>query len=450
MNAKLLEQIAVAILYEGYVLYPYRATSKKNSRERFTFGRIYPEAYSASQNGVEVCVFETECLVNITGASPELLVEARFLQPVAREIAALDMPSSDETVEPLFKTVPELRLGNELFQPWLEAVERRIPAQVSLGASASRQRVEQPFSFGPTRDLQPLNHPANNSGAVILRRHDAIEGLLDVRTHCLAAGLFKVTMRITNRTPVTREELARPEVISMRTFASTHITLCAREAEFISLLDPPDEYKEAAAQCRNVGLWPVLVGDEGRRERDMMLASPIILYDYPKIAPESAGPLFDGTEIDEILTLRILTMTDEEKLEMRHVDELTRRLLERTETLPQKDLLTMHGVMRTTPSPGGADFPDFFGDHKPLESVSFGANLLHAGDRVRIRPKARADVMDIALSGKTAVVQAIEQDLENRIHLALVLDDDPGRELGMDRQTGHRFFFGLDEVEVIG
>jgi hydrogenase maturation protease len=77
-----------------------------------------------------------------------------------------------------------------------------------------------------------------------------------------------------------------------------------------------------------------------------MLSSPIILYDYPQVAPESAGDLFDSTEIDEILTLRILTLTDEEKREMRSVDERARAILERTETLPAEQLMKLHGAVR--------------------------------------------------------------------------------------------------------
>jgi hydrogenase maturation protease len=77
-----------------------------------------------------------------------------------------------------------------------------------------------------------------------------------------------------------------------------------------------------------------------------MLASPIILYDYPQIAPESPGDLFDGTEIDEILALRIMTMTDSEKLEMRNSDDRARKILERTEALPMEHLMKLHGTLR--------------------------------------------------------------------------------------------------------
>ena len=88
----------------------------------------------------------------------------------------------------------------------------------------------------------------------------------------------------------------------------------------------------------------MLVGEEG--QRDTLLSSPIILYDYPQIAPESAGDLFDGTEIDEILSLRIMTLTDEEKREMSQSDERARQMLERTETMPVEQLMKLHGVLR--------------------------------------------------------------------------------------------------------
>jgi hydrogenase maturation protease len=116
------------------------------------------------------------------------------------------------------------------------------------------------------------------------------------------------------------------------------------DGKFISLLEPPEELKDLAVSCENIGVWPVLIGMQG--ERDTMLASPVILYDYPQIAPESPGDLFDGTEIDEILALRIMTMTDAEKHEMRHADDRARRILERTEALPMEHLMKLHGTLR--------------------------------------------------------------------------------------------------------
>jgi hydrogenase maturation protease len=178
-----------------------------------------------------------------------------------------------------------------------------------------------------------------------------------------------------------------------------------------------------------------------------MLSSPIILYDYPQIAPESAGDLFDGAEIDEILTLRIMTMTDEEKQEMRGVDDHARRILERTEMLPDDHLLKMHGAMRTVPSPQSHE--DFFNPTKRLESTVVDGVELRAGDKVRIWPKKRADIIDMALEGKVATIEALEEDLEKQVHFALVIDDDPGRDMGLLRQSGHRFFYSADEVEPL-
>jgi hypothetical protein len=197
--------------------------------------------------------------------------------------------------------------------------------------------------------------------------------------------------------------------------------------------------------CKNEGTWPVLVGDEESGDRSTMLSSPIILYDYPKIAPESPGELFDGTEIDEILTLRVMTMTDAEKEEMRQTDERARQILERTESLPEERLLKMHGVVRELRSFDD----DFFRNDRRLEVVEVNGVQLRAGDRVKIQPKSRADILDIALQGKTAMIEAIEEDAEKRIHLAVVLDDDPGKDLGFMRQPGHRFFYTLDEVEPL-
>jgi hydrogenase maturation protease len=114
---------------------------------------------------------------------------------------------------------------------------------------------------------------------------------------------------------------------------------------FVSLLEPPPEYQEAAGRCENVKTWPVLAGEPG--DRHTLLSSPIILYDYPQVSPQSPGNLFDGTEIDELLTLSILTLTDEEKQEMRESDARAREILERTESLTPEQLMQLHGAIRS-------------------------------------------------------------------------------------------------------
>lgn len=450
MKRALLDQIVEATLYEGYILYPYRASSKKNRRERFTLGRVYPESFSKAQDGREPCVMQTECLARLLGPAATLSVNARFLQPMAREIGALRKPISKlNGVEPEFEIVPELHVSGELYQTWHEAVEREVIAP-QIQITGDNEWSDQ-FRFFASRELEPLREKEAIVG-VAIRRQEKIEGEFSIATHPVGDGIFKITVRLMNQSALPPEQLDDENALLLRLFASTHVMLCVNDAELISQSDPPAGLKAASASCVNVGAWPVLVGDESRDERDVMLSSPIILYDYPKIAPESAGSLFDGTEIDEMLTLRILTMTDDEKHEMRCVDEQARRLLERTEALPKDRLLKMHGTLRQ-PDPGTpkapVEFDDFFGVGTRLEGVSLGGVYLKIGDRVRLRPKKRADAMDIMIAGRTAIIEAIEQDLEKRIHLAAVLEHDPGKDLGLMRQPGHRFFYGLDEVEPL-
>lgn len=455
MKAGLLEQVVNAVLYEGYILYPYRPSSNKNRRERFTFGRVYPEAYSQAQKGAEPWVMQTECLVETREPKAELEVNVRFLHPMAREIG-VPLEPAGEGRGPAFRVVPELRVDEQLFQTWLEAVEREVRVPV-LQPGAEPRQVE--FQFPGSERSEPICDQRHQAVGVMVRRQEAVAGRVEVTTQAVEGGLYKVTVRILNQTAVPEAALADSEALLMRTLASTHTILQVRQGEFVSLLAPPDRCQAAAAGCQNLGTWPVLVGDEARQERDTTLSSPIILYDYPQIAPESAGPLFDGTEIDEILTLRILTMTDREKLEMRRVDEQARRLLERTEALPKEALQRLHGVMRagtqavrprpTEQAAAPVGFDDFFGASAPVKGVWIGGVYVQAGDRVRLRPKARADALDMALAGQTAIVEAVEQDMERRIHLAVVVEKDPGQDLGWLRQPGHRFFYGVDEVEPV-
>lgn len=167
----------------------------------------------------------------------------------------------------------------------------------------------------------------------------------------------------------------------MRSLAAVHLVLAARGGKFFSLTDPPDALRQAAAACRNVGAWPVLVGSPG--EHDAMLASPVILYDYPQVAAESPGDLFDGTEIDELLTLRIMTLTEDEKAAARATDERTRGLLQRTESLTREQLAGLHGVLRRMDA-----------------GVLVDDVELHPGDRVRLKPGLGGDIFDLCLPAR--------------------------------------------------
>ena len=118
----------------------------------------------------------------------------------------------------------------------------------------------------------------------------------------------------------------------------------AEAANFVSLLEPSAEATAAAARCHQERCFPVLAGRPG--STDVVLGSPIILYDYPEIAAESAGALFDSTEIDEILTLRVMTMTDAEKAEARATDPRAAEIIDRCDAMPAETLQQLHGVLR--------------------------------------------------------------------------------------------------------
>jgi hypothetical protein len=445
MSSTQADKIADAVLYEGYVLYPYRASSPKN-RSRFTFGRVYPKSYSITQT--DPFVTQTECLLRRGSEEAAVDVRVRFLQPTSREIGMLAEPLKELDGVPekeSFRIVPEVRLEGRMYQSWQEAAEREIHlTRASVGSLCDR--VESPsFRFPASSEIEPIRDRAGLIRAFILRRRAQIEGVGTAGAVRIDDWVYKITVTVANLTPVEEADLAGEDTILLKTFASTHIILSVSNGEFLSLLDPPPVYSSFAADCKNVGTWPVLVGEKTGGGADTMLSSPIILYDFPTIAPESPGELFDGTEIDEILTLRVLTMTDEEKSEMNQLDEKTRRILERTESLSRDELLGMHGEMRKT---GCLDDLFFDANTRP-KSVTIEGTELRAGDKVIVRPKGRADVMDIALEGKIAVIESIEQDAEDRVYLALVLDEDPGRDLGLARQPGHRFFYGVDEVEPL-
>ena len=338
MSGHAVDAVARAVLYEGYNLYPYRRSSVKNQR-RFNFGVLSPRDYAAAAGGAEAWSLRAEVLA--TGG-PETTVDARvrFLHLLERQVTGPDRP------------VAWLEVGGRLVQSWEEAVERDVLLPgLSLEALAGSPR-RAAFAFEGLREAEPLCEPDGRLAGSVVRQQLGIEGVVEAAAERAGDGMWRVSVLVSNETPFERP--GDREGAMLRSLVSAHVVLEVRGGEFVSLLDPPEEMREAAAACRNAGVWPVLVGEEGAR--DVVLASPIILYDYPKVAPESAGDLFDATEIDEILTLRIMTLTDEEKREMRDLDDRTRRLLERTETLPAEQLMKLHGAMRD-PRPDERDEP---------------------------------------------------------------------------------------------
>lgn len=375
MSSELVEKIANAVLYEGYILYPYRASAVKN-QQRWNFGTLAPGEF-----------MQTECLVVGTPESV-LDVKVRFLQMTARE-----------------------------GQVWNEAMDRAVPSHALKLCGLEHKHV---FTFD-----------------------QAIEGIVETSARQVRDGVFRVTVRITNRNALAE---GSRETILLRSLVSTHTILSIRQGEFVSMLDPPEAYRDDAAQCRNLGTWPVLAGQEGTK--DTLLSSPITLYDYPQIAPESGGDYYDGTEMDEMLALRVLTLTDEEKREMRNGDERARRILERTEMMPDDHMLKLHGVVRGM-RPIQESVQEPTEERLGPQSIRIFGVEVKKGDRVRLWPKDGGDIFDMALKGKVAIVDTVEQDFEDRVHLAVVVEDDPGRDLGAMRKPGHRFFFSPEEVEPL-
>jgi hypothetical protein len=448
MNFTPVEAIVKAVLYEGYILYPYRASNVKN-RQRWTFGGVYPR-----QDESFACGVQTECLVR---GSLESVIEVhvRFLHLMRREVGEFASPMTELPAdqEPAYTNVASLKVGEEVSQSWEEAVERDVTAPSLMLKQLTGAPVKMPFAFAGRRSLKPLRGQDGCVYGLLIHTSADVQGELTIAAAGVALGVFRLTVRIDNVTPLGDTESCERRETHWRAFASTHTILGVRGGAFISLLDPPNELKDAAAACNNQGTWPVLAGEEGTT--DTMLSSPIILYDYPQVAPESPGDLFDATEIDEILTLRILAMTDEEKRDMAALDARARALLERTQALTAADMGRLHGTRREfhcSADPEartlGIEPPAVF---KPeLAFLHAGGRGLAVGDRVRLHPKGRADIFDLVLKDEMAVIEAIERDFDDKIHVAVVLEADPGREFGLDRMPGHRFFFSPDEIEPAG
>jgi hypothetical protein len=415
MNFASVEKVADTVLYEGYILYPYRPSSIKN-QQRWNFGTLYPRTFAEARSPAEPCSFRTELLVEGTPAT-EIELRLRFLQMVPGP-AGWDEGFARARTLGAF-SIAELLAGFDL--------------HCDLAEPALDELAKAPRTFTPT----PLS------------------AHLHLRAEDLGPGLYRLAITVANETPAS-SGIARS--IALQTaFNSAHLLLHAEDGAFVSMLEPSPAHAAAVAGCKQQGVFPVLVGGSG--DRSLMLCSPIILYDYPQIAPESAGDFFDGTEMDEMLALRVLTLTDDEKAEMRRSDLHASAILDRTESLPSDHLAKLHGAVRGMKPATSAPAQDFFGvledwdpfaeEHKPVEFVTVFGIDLRTGDRIRLWPQKRADIMDLAMKGKIAIIEAIEQDLEGNVQFAVVLEDDPGRDMGMLRQAGHRFFFTPDEIEPL-
>lgn len=313
-------QIADTVLYEGYVLWPYRKTALKNQR-RWTFGVVVPGGWSAAHPD-DPCELRAACLLE-GGPETVLDVQLRFLHVVARELRR-----GEQLVE-------ALEIDGERHVAWDEASEREVAALGLRPASlAAPHRAE--FEIPGGEREEPLR-----DDAAIVRRWGPLRGALEVAAHPVEDGVVRIDVAVRNTTSWGGGDR---EATLRQAFCSTHVVLHARGGAFVSATDPPERLQAAAAACESRGLWPALAGEPG--DRSTMLFAPIILPDHPEIAPESPGDLFDATEIDQLLVLSILSMTEEEKREMRAADPRTRAILDRTEALSEEELMRLHGAIR--------------------------------------------------------------------------------------------------------
>jgi hypothetical protein len=336
VNLEQVKEIANAVLYEGYLLYPYRQSAIKN-RTRWTFGVVYPREYSEANDAIEPWTMHTECLVEGKIDDISLDVTVRFLHLLLRTVVRPNLVNDDR----LEANASEWSIANRFAgEPLQEGIEREVNALdlplSDLLAHPRRVAIEFPAA-------RVVEYPANEATTEIIREQQAVAGAFILAAEQVDTNLFKLSVEIENTTPETGTVTSRRDAVLFQSFVSTHTILQVHQGSFVSLLEPAEELQTFVKACQNLRTWPVLVGNEG--ERNAMLSSPIILYDYPQIAPESPGPLFDGSEIDEILSLRIMTLTDEEKEQMRQ-DERTREILERTEALTPDQFMKLHGTIR--------------------------------------------------------------------------------------------------------
>lgn len=436
----LARKVADAVLYEGYVLYPYRASANKN-QARWQWGVVVPRAYHEAGNS-DAWNQQTEVLIEANDDTVVYL-RLRFLQLQARTV--------EQSVNGEFRAVPQLEVGDNILVTWDEGVEREINTEFRLGDLRDGPR-EVPVDLPGGRDVEMVTDEVR-----LVRERWPISARLMFSAEWLPGpyGAVKLQVRLENVTPWENPSQDR-DAACRRALVATH-TLIDAGGRFVSLLDPPEWASGYAALCENVHTWPVLIKEEAG---DVVLSSPIILYDYPTIAPESPGDLCDALEIDEILTLRTMTLTDQEKREARATDPRARQIIDRTDDMPQDVLDRLHGAIRYMRGvTGGEEEPSYerppWWDPGSDSSVSPETDRIWVsgvsvgrGTRVRLRPGVqRADAQDMFLQDRIAMVEAVLFSVDDDSYLAVTLEDDESSE--MMAWHGRYLYFSPDEVEPL-
>lgn len=441
--------IADAVMYEGYLLYPYRASSRKN-QSRWQFGVLGPPNASP-ESFSEAPGMRLQCLVKPAGKGASITVHLRFLQLQMREAQRRESDGS-------FVRVDELAVDGRDVLSWDEAVEheRALPAQ------ALTDPVEIPVTVTGGEDVELATNTQGEVVGRLVRRRRPLAGKVRIESIVLD-GFVRISVSVDNDCP---DRIEDKDDAIRSSLIGAHLLIEAHSAEFISLLEPPPAARRAAALCEQRRCWPVLAGEAGAT--DVLLGAPIILYDHPAIAEQSRGELFDSTEIDEILTLRVMTMTADEKAEARATDPRARAIIDRCDSMSAPDLQQLHGILHDSASIQGDAVPEFYTPSTDgraaaapwwdpesdasvspdTDSVLVDGVAVARGSRVRIRPNRSADAQDIFFAGREARVTSIHFDVDGSTHVGVVLLDDPAADLF--ESHGRSLYFAPDEVEPLG
>ncbi|MGH3343363.1 MAG: hypothetical protein ACRDPK_10860 [Carbonactinosporaceae bacterium] len=295
--------VADAVLLEGYVLYPYRASARR-AQLRWQFGVVAPRPYEELVG--EPSWTQAECLIESRGATL-ISVRLRFLQVQTRTVLGPDG-----------RPVSSLDVDGELAVPWEEGVPQEVEASVSLDHLCRAGEVV-PFYVAGDREAETLRDASGRERGRLIRRRFAISGRVQLSAQPLGAphGAVRLRAVVENLTSGSAAEDGR-DVALRRSLVATHTILVATGGRFLSLADPPEWAAPASEQCENRHVWPVLVGDQ--RRRNALLCSPIPLADHPQVAQGSAGDRRDANGIDEILSLRTVALAGGNSREPRVAD----------------------------------------------------------------------------------------------------------------------------------
>lgn len=433
--------VADAVLFEGYLLYPYRASAQKNQL-RWQFGVLTP-----AEDPSEPTRNRTECLLE-PGTATHLHVRLRFLQVETRS------PRGPDGTE-----VGELVVDGRRHLRFEEGAPQQIDAVLAVDDLLQAPRTV-PVLLPASREVEQLG-----AGSVVRERSPA-RGRIVVSLTDLPGPYLVHRLRVdvvndgscVGGAP--REEVLRTSLIA------AHTLLSAPGAVFLSLTDPPRWAEPAVGGCTNEHTWPVLAGPPDRA--DVVLSSPIILADHPLLAPESTIDLFDGLENDEILTLRTLVLTDGEKAEARATDPRAAAIIDAVDAMPPEVLERLHGAIRSLRPATGSGVPVFGADSPSrlpperlpwwdpgtdssvdpdTDSVPVGGVPVARGSAVVLRPGRSSDAQDRFLDGLRATVQAVVHDVDGGVHVAVSVDGDPAAE--MQLAHGRFRYFRPDELEAV-